>query len=84
MLAKVKEIFKNCVGLLKKHYIFLACCLFIFIGINMLDSNFWSYRSEGADKIAVYIKSGTKIIAGSVLIGASLIALAISKLVTSK
>lgn len=82
--TKPNNVFKKLIGLLKKHYIFLFCLLFIFIGVDMLDSSFWSYNTTDAQTIATNIKSGAKIIAGSVLIGTSIVALAISKLITSK
>jgi hypothetical protein len=84
MLEKPKQFFKKLFELIKKYYIFIACTIFILIGLDFINSGGRSYNGSEAEIIGYRLEIGLKIIAGSILIGTSLLSLAIVKKNNSK
>lgn len=77
MLEKTKQLFKKAFELLKKYYVFLACLFFVLIGVDMVDSRYWGYNDTDSEIIGGHIVTGLKVVAGSILVGTSLLSLAI-------
>jgi hypothetical protein len=79
MLEKVKKLPKILFDLLKKNYVFLACLVCVLLGFDLVDSRYWGYKDTEGEIIGRNIFAGLKIVAGSILIGVSLLSLAILK-----
>lgn len=84
MLEKLKNTLKITFELAKKHYIFAACLIFIAIGFDMLNTQYWGYGDTDGERIGYSISEGLKILAGSMLMGFSLVALVLLKINSSK
>lgn len=84
MLVKAQQLLKKLLELLKKHYVFLACVIFILIGFYLVESSHRWYGETEGEIIGGKIIAGLKAVAGSILIGASLLSLAILKINSNK
>lgn len=84
MLEKAKKLFKKSFELLKKYYVFLACVVCVLIGFDLVDSRYWGYKDTEGEVIGGNIIVGLKMVAGSILMGASLLSLAILKKASTK
>ena len=78
MIDRLKKLTLALVNLIVENYIFLLCAFFIFMGLVLLtEDTVRTYRVDDAEVIGRYVMTGLKVIAGSLMIGASLISLAI-------
>lgn len=84
MLEKAKQLFEKLLELIKKHYIFMACVAFIIIGFDLLDARYWVSNGSEGEIIGGNIRSGLKALAGSILMAASLLSLAILRKISAK
>lgn len=84
MLEKAKQLFKKSFDFLKKYYVFFACVVCILNGFDLVDSRYWGYGKTEGEIIGENIITGLKMVAGSILIGTSLISLAILKKASTK
>ncbi|MDW5287152.1 hypothetical protein R6Y90_19630 [Alteromonas macleodii] len=77
-MNKIKSFFSSFFIFVQKHYLFAACAIFIMVGISLLDKSGWTYGSRtDAEIIAIKIHAGLANIAGAILIGFSILCLAL-------
>ncbi|MCG9672904.1 hypothetical protein L1D33_04930 [Vibrio chagasii] len=78
MQVKIKQFVKFLFTILKKHYLFVLCMFFMFVGFNFIQSSYWRYQATDAEMIGGNIRSGLRVVAGAILIGSSLLCLSFS------
>lgn len=80
-MLKIKQVINKLFELIKKYYIFLFCVFFIKIGIDIINGGYgyWESGNSEGKIIGSYIFEGLKMVAGSILIAASLLSLTILK-----
>ncbi|OED64621.1 hypothetical protein A143_09310 [Vibrio splendidus ZS-139] len=75
MISKIKVFAVKSCHFVKRHYLFVLAIFFILLGLDLIDSRFWGYKSSDAEIIGGNIRAGLKIVAGAMLLGFSLISL---------
>ena len=84
MFVKAKHYSKKIIELARAYYLFLACLVFILAGVDLMGSHYWDYKASEGEIIGGNIQAGLKIVAGSILVGASLLSLTIARTRDSK
>ena len=77
-MNKIRTLFNSFFIFVQKYYLFAACVIFIMVGISLLDKSGWTYGSKNdAEIIAIKIHAGLANVAGAILIGCSILCLAL-------